>query len=62
MLAVTVTLDEIAGSCSGARSNDCAFLPADQCSADCPGNSANHGSLGLTVVMAVRSLMGEPIR
>ena len=59
MLAVSVTLDQVTRSGSGARSNHSAFLASNQRSADRACHSANNRALGLAVVVSVRSPVGQ---
>lgn len=51
MPSVSVSLNQVARAGSGARSNYCALLPANQCAADSPCDAANEGTLRSTVVM-----------
>jgi hypothetical protein len=59
---VPVPLHEIASTspCSGSYQR--ALLPADQCAADCAGNSTDNRALGFAVVMPVRSAMRRGVR
>jgi hypothetical protein len=61
VLAVSVTLHEVTGSCSRARSNHSAFLPADQRSPYCAGDSADYGALGLAVVMSIGPAVSQAV-
>jgi hypothetical protein len=53
MPAVSVTLDEVAGSCAGTGPNNGALLPTDQAAANRADYAANNGALCLAVVMSV---------
>jgi hypothetical protein len=62
MLAVSVTLDEVARSCARARSNRSTLLPADQGSAYRAGYSTDNGDLRLAVVMSVGPPVSQAVR
>jgi hypothetical protein len=59
---VSMPLNEIAGPCARASSNNGAFLPPDQGTAYCAGHAADNRPFRLTVVMSVRSFVSQAIR
>ena len=62
MPPVSMSLYEVARSCTRARSNHSALLPADQASAYRADDSADNGSLSLAVVMSVGPPVSQAVR
>ena len=61
MPPVSMSLYEVACSRARARSDDSAFLPADQASAYGANDSADNRALSLAVVMSVGALVSQPL-
>jgi hypothetical protein len=57
-----MSLYEVARSCTRARSNHSALLPADQASAYRADDSADNRALSLAVVMSVGPLVSQALR
>jgi len=62
MPAVSVTLDEVAGSCARAGPDNGALLPTDQAATNRADYAANDGALCLAVVMFVGPSVRQTLR